>query len=87
MKLKQIILLATTSILVGTSSIATYAANTQKHSLNSNQSQVILAQRSVEQPSITMVGGFVAAEKPTRGTARIINEDWQSLKTKRKVLV
>ena len=75
MKLKQLILLGTTSILVTTSSLATYAAKNQPQSLALNQSQTIVAQRTVDQGTTTMMSGnFVSAEKPTKGTARIINE-------------
>jgi len=75
MKLKQIILLSATSLLVGTSSIVTYAAKNQAPSLKLNQTQTILAQKSLEQGSSPMmIGQFVAGEKPTTGRATIVNE-------------
>ena len=75
MKLKQIILFGAASVLVGTSSIASYAAKNQTSSPQLNQSQIILAQRGEAEGSSTMLtGDFVSAEKPTQGTATIVNE-------------
>jgi len=73
MKLKQIILLSVTSIVVGTSSITISKA----HSLQFNQNQTIIAQSQPltdQGPRLMMSGQFVAGEKPTTGTARIVNE-------------
>lgn len=69
MKLNQLLLLGTTSLLISTLPIASYAAKNFNNRELGN-SQTLVAQSS----SVAMSGSFVAGEKPTTGTAQIISE-------------
>jgi Electron transfer DM13 len=69
MKLNQLLLLGTTSLLISTLPIASYAAK-NFNNWELGNSQTLVAQSS----SVAMSGSFVAGEKPTTGTAQIISE-------------
>ncbi len=78
MNIQKILLLGTTSILVATSSMTSYAARNQTQSIELNPTQKIVAQRLESEGTTPMMSGqFVAAEKPTKGSARIVNEGGQ----------
>jgi hypothetical protein len=69
MKLNQLLLLGTTSLLISTLPIASYA-EPNFHNGELANSQTLVAQSS----SVAMSGSFVAGEKPTTGTAQIVSE-------------
>jgi hypothetical protein len=72
MKLERFAILGTASLLVTTLSLSSYAVETLKPSSASNSSQTLVAN---SQPMAVMTGNFLAAEKPTTGTAKIVRED------------
>lgn len=74
MKSKQILLLVSTAILVGTSSITSYAAKNQAETLLNTKHNIVAQKTDTEGVTPMMIGQFVAAEKPTKGTATIVNE-------------
>lgn len=69
MKLNQLLLLGTASLLISTLPITSYAAQ-NFNNWELGNSQTLVAQSS----SVAMSGSFVAGEKPTTGTAQIISE-------------
>lgn len=71
MKLNQLLLLGTTSLLLSTVSIYSYAETTGNNSVKLNSPQTIVAQ---SQSGSMMSGAFMAGEKPTTGMAKIVNE-------------
>jgi Electron transfer DM13 len=71
MKLNQLLLLGTTSLLLSTVSIYSYAETTENNSVKLNYPQTLLAQT---QSDDMMSGAFMAGEKPTTGMAKIVNE-------------
>ncbi|BAU66105.1 hypothetical protein STA3757_35070 [Stanieria sp. NIES-3757] len=71
MKLNQLLLLGTTSLLLSTVSIYSYAETTGNNSVKLNSPQTIVAQ---SQSGGMMSGAFMAGEKPTTGMAKIVNE-------------
>jgi hypothetical protein len=70
MKLNQLLLLSTASLLISTLPFTSYAAQHSTNSSQLNNSQTLIAQSS----SVAMSGNFTAAEKPTTGMARIVSE-------------
>lgn len=71
MKLNQLLLLGTTSLLLSTVSIYSYAETTENNLVKLNYPQTLLAQT---QSDDMMSGAFMAGEKPTTGMAKIVNE-------------
>lgn len=79
MKLKQLVLLGVTSCLASVFSISGYAsvlANPSAHTVSQNTS-LTKSHAVVAQNQSPITGTFVAAEKPTSGTARIVTENGQ----------
>jgi len=72
MKLARFAILGTASLLVTTLSLSSYAVETLKPASASNSSQTLVAN---SQPMAVMSGNFMAAEKPTTGTAKIVREN------------
>jgi Electron transfer DM13 len=70
MKLNQLLLLSTASLVISTLPLTSYAAQHLTNSSQLNNFQTLLAQSS----SVVMSGNFMAAEKPTTGMARIVSE-------------
>jgi hypothetical protein len=71
MKLNQLLLLGTTSLLLSTASIYSYAETTGNNFSRLNSPQTIVAQ---SESGVMMSGAFMAGEKPTTGMAKIVNE-------------
>lgn len=72
MKLNQLLLLGATSLLVSTLPISVLAEGVFRNWQPQTRSEIMVAQKN--QPVALMSGTFIAAEKPTQGTARIVNE-------------
>jgi hypothetical protein len=70
MKLNQLLLLSTASLLISTLPFTSYAAQHLTNSSQLGNSQTLVAQSS----SAVMSGNFMAAEKPTTGMAQIVSE-------------
>jgi hypothetical protein len=70
MKLNQILVLGTTSLLISALPFTSYAAQHFNKASNSANSQTIMAEAS----SVVMSGSFMAGEKPTTGMAKIVSE-------------
>jgi hypothetical protein len=71
MKFNKLVLLSATSVLISTLPISGYAAQYLTNSPNPNSSQTIVAQGKT---ATIKSGNFVAGEKPTTGTAKIVKE-------------
>lgn len=71
MKLNQLALLGTTSLLISTLSVSSYVVRVSANP-SFNELNAIVAQR--QQLVAEMSGTFVAAEHPTSGMARIVTE-------------
>lgn len=72
MKLNQLFLLGTTSLLLSIAPIASYAETIGNNFSRLNSPQITVAQ---SQPAgMMMSGAFMAGEKPTTGMATIVNE-------------
>lgn len=72
MKLNQLLLLGTTTLLISTVSLSSYAETTIKNLNQLNSAQTLVAQ---SQSDAVMSGTFMAGEKPTTGMAKIVNEN------------
>jgi hypothetical protein len=66
MQLNRLFLLGATSLLLSTASLTSYAATPGNNLNRLNHPQVLVAQ--------SQSGTFMAGEKPTTGTAQIVNE-------------
>jgi hypothetical protein len=71
MKLTNLVLLSATSLVIGSISLSTYAAQSLMNSPSSNRSEARVMQNQLV---AMMSGNFMAAEKPTTGTAKIVKE-------------
>ncbi len=82
MKLNQLILVGATSFLTSVISVAGYAAavtvNLSSNAVSPTASLTISNTAVAQNRSVAITSGtFVAAEKPTSGTARIVTENGQ----------
>ncbi|MCL1470237.1 DM13 domain-containing protein [Argonema antarcticum] len=80
MKFKQLVLLGATSFLASAFSISGYAArvsgNPSSNAMNPGANLTLTKDAMAQNMSAVMMSGtFVAAEKPTTGTARIVREN------------